>query len=91
MDATNRHRVKEFLKANLDLLQGENLKEFMDKYSILEANHVQMMILDQGMMGSYIALDNPRNPGHYFVATEDVLEKILILAPLDPNTEGALQ
>jgi len=91
MDATSRHKVKEFLKANLDMLQGGNLQEFMDKYGILEANYVQMMILDQGMSGHYIALGNPKNPGHYFVATEDVLEKILILAPLDPKTEEVLR
>lgn len=91
MDPQNRFKVREFLRVNLTTLQGEPLREFMERYSVMEANAVQMMILDQGMQGHYIAFGNPERSAHYFVATEDVMEKILLLAPLNPETENILE
>ena len=91
MDPQNRHKIKEFLRVNLTTLQGGALREFVDKYEIGEVNSVQMMILDAGGSDGFIALGVPDKPGHYFLATEDTLEKILLLAPLDPETEGILE
>jgi hypothetical protein len=91
MDAEKRFKIKQFLKGNLDVLQGEALAEFMEKYDIAEVNSVQMMLLDHSGVGDFIAMGNPHKPGHYFFATEDTLEKILLLAPLDPETENILE
>jgi len=91
MEPEKRFKIREFLRVNLTTLQGEPLAEFMEKYDIAEVNSVQMMLIDHGGCEDFIALGNPKKPGHYFLATEDVLEKILLLAPLDPETEGILE
>ena len=90
MDPQNRFKIRDFLKVNLNTLKGEGLREFVEKYDIGEVNSVQMMILDAGGSDGFIALGVPDKPGHYFLATEDTLEKILLLAPLDPETENIL-
>jgi hypothetical protein len=91
MDPQKRHKIKEFLKVNLETLQGDSLREFVEKYEIGEVNSVQMMLLDHGGTEGFIALGNPHKPGSYFLATEDTLEKILLLSPLDPATESILE
>lgn len=91
MDPQSRFKIREFLKVNLTTLQGEALGEFVGRYDIGEINSVQMMILDASGSDKFIALPNPAKAGHYYIATEDTLEKILLLAPLDPETEGMLK
>jgi hypothetical protein len=91
MDPDKRFKIREFLRVNLTTLQGESLSEFMDKYDVGEVNAVQMMLIDHAGGGDFIALGHPNKPGHYFLATEDTLEKILLLAPLDPETTDILE
>lgn len=91
MDPKNRFKIREFLKVNLSTLQGDALGEFVGRYDIGEINSVQMMIIDMAGDDKFVALPNPANPGHYYIANEDTLEKILLLAPLDPETEGMLK
>jgi hypothetical protein len=84
IDKKNRIKVKEFLKVNLETLKGEDLAAFMEKYEIREAGSVEMMLLDHGMPGQFVAIRNS-NPNSYYVATMEMVEKILFLNELDPE------
>lgn len=79
-------KIKDFLKINLGTLRGKQLSEFMEKYGIREANRTEMMLLDYGAPGKFMAFRNEQNPETYFVATEDMVEKILFLETLDPDS-----
>lgn len=81
----NQSKIKNFLKVNLDTLQGQQLTEFMEKYDIREAGSVEMMLLDHGMPGEFIAFKNPSKPDTYFVTAYEMVEKILFLETLTPE------
>lgn len=78
----NKMKIKNFLKVNLDTLQGQQLSEFMEKYDIREAGSVEMMLLDHGLPGQFIAFKHASKPETYFVTTYDMVEKILFLETL---------
>jgi len=80
----NKLKIKNFLKVNLETLQGNNLSEFMEKYDIREASPVEMMLLDHGCPGQFVAFKN-QSKDSYFVTTYEMLEKILFLETLDPT------
>lgn len=81
----NKIKIKNFLKTNLETLQGKNLNEFMEKYDIKEASSTEMMLLDYGMPGKFIAFKNQKEDS-YFVTTYEMVEKILFLETLDPDS-----
>jgi hypothetical protein len=84
LDKKNKLKVKEFLKVNLETLKGEDLAAFMEKYDIREAGAVEMMMLDHGMPGQFVAIRSSE-PNSYYVATLAMVEKILFLNSLDPE------
>lgn len=79
-------KIKNFLKVNIETLQGQDLTNFMEKYGIREASRTEMMLLDFGAPGKFMAFRNEKNPESYFVATTDMVEKILFLETLDPDS-----
>lgn len=81
MNNAQKIKVKTFLKANLQTLQGEELGAFMEKYDIREAESGEIMLLDMGYPGKFIAFRNENKQGSYFVASMDVVDKILVLEP----------
>lgn len=81
----NKLKIKNFLKVNLDTLQGKQLSDFMERYDIREAGPAEMMLLDHGMPGQFLAFRNPE--GNYHVTTYDMVEKILFLETLDPTND----
>jgi hypothetical protein len=81
----NKLKIKNFLKVNLDTLQGQQLTEFMEKYDIREAGSVEMMLLDHGMPGEFLAFKHSTKADTYFVTTYDMIEKILFLETLTPE------
>jgi hypothetical protein len=83
----NRLKIKNFLKVNLDTLQGQQLSDFMERYDIREAGSVEMMMLDHGMPGDFIAFKSQSKEDTYFVTTYDMVEKILFLETLDPTND----
>ena len=80
----NRMKIKNFLKVNLDTLQGQQLTEFMEKYEIREAGAAEMMLLDHGMPDEFVAF-NSSKPDTYFVTAYEMIEKILFLETLTPE------
>ena len=87
----NKFKISQFLKVNLSTLKGAELQEFMDKYEVLEVNSVQMMLLDHSGSDNFVSVPNPDKPGHYCIITRDMMEKILLLSPLDPETTDILE
>lgn len=79
-------KIKNFLKVNLETLQGKNLSDFMERYDIREAGAAEMMLLDHGMPGKFVAFKSPSKEGTYFVTTYEMMEKILFLESLDPDS-----
>lgn len=77
LDTPNKIRVKDFLKANLGVLKGRELEEFVDKYKVQEANMVQVMLLDFGVAEQFVAVPHPTKPKTHCVITVDMAEKIL--------------
>lgn len=77
IDAENRHKIKDFLKANLGVLQGAELEEFLERYGVQEASMVQMMLLDFGMADQFIAVPHPLKPKTHCVISNEMAEKIL--------------
>ena len=84
IDKKNKIKVKEFLKVNLETLKGEDLAAFMEKYDIRVAGAVEMMMLDHGMPGQFVAIRSSES-NSYCVATLEMVEKILFLNSLDPE------
>jgi len=84
MDDTQRFKIKNFLKTNLDMLKGKDLASFMEKYDIREAGREEMMMIDMGFPGKFLAFKNEEK-GTYFITTYDVMEKILVLEPDNVN------
>jgi hypothetical protein len=84
MDDTQRFKIKNFLKTNLDMLKGKDLASFMEKYDIREAGREEMMMIDMGFPGKFLAFKNEEK-GTYFITTYDVMEKILVLEPENVN------
>jgi hypothetical protein len=84
MDDTQRFKIKNFLKTNLDMLKGKDLASFMEKYDIREAGREEMMMIDIGFPGKFLAFKNEEK-GTYFITTYDVMEKILVLEPDNVN------
>jgi len=80
-------KIKEFLKVNLETLQGKQLGEFMERYDIREAGAAEMMLLDHGMPGKFVAFKSQSKEGTYFVTTYEMMEKILFLETLDPTND----
>lgn len=81
----NKIKIKQYLKVNLETLQGEQLKDFMERHDIREAGSVEIMMLDHGYPGAFVAFKNPHKPDSYFVTTYEMIEKILFLETLDPE------
>jgi hypothetical protein len=79
MNNAQKIKIKEFLKVNLSTLKGAELASFMEKYDIKEAESGEMMLLDMGFPGQFVAFKNEK--GSYFVARCEVMEKILVLEP----------
>jgi hypothetical protein len=84
MDDTQRFKIKNFLKTNLEMLKGKDLVSFMEKYDIREAGREEMMMIDMGFPGKFLAFKNEEK-GTYFITTYDVMEKILVLEPENVN------
>lgn len=82
----NKIKIKNFLKVNLETLQGNQLTDFMDRHEIREAGSVEMMLLDHGMPGQFVAFKNESKPDSYFVTTYEMVEKILVLESLNPDS-----
>jgi len=82
----NKLKIKNFLKVNLETLQGQQLTDFMERYDIREASAGEMMLLDHGMPGKFVAFKKPDDDS-YFVATYEMMEKILFLETLDPTND----
>lgn len=80
MDTAQKIKVKSFLKVNLHTLRGEDLDAFMEKYDIREAESGEVMLLDMGYPGKFLAIKN-ENKNSYFVANIDIVDKILVLEP----------
>lgn len=80
MDDAQRVKIKNFLKTNLEMLKGQDLKTFMEKYDIREAGREEMMMIDMGFPGKFLAFKNEEK-GTYYVTTYDIMEKILVLEP----------
>lgn len=80
-------KIKNFLKVNLETLQGTQLSDFMEKYDIREAGAGEMMLLDHGMPGKFVAFKSQSKENTYFVTTYDMVEKILFLETLNPDSE----
>lgn len=80
MDDTQRFKIKNFLKSNLDVLKGNELGYFMDKYKIHEVGREEMMMIDMGFPGKFLAFKNEEK-GTYFITTCEIMEKILVLEP----------
>ena len=80
-------KIKEFLKVNLETLQGNQLTEFMERYDIREAGAGEMMLLDHGMPGKFVAFKSQTKEDCYFVTTYEMMEKILFLETLDPTND----
>lgn len=78
----NKLKIKEFLKTNLETLQGQELANFMEKYEIREAGRTEMMLLDMGMPGQFVAFKSPSKEDTYFVTSYEMVEKILFLEPM---------
>lgn len=78
-------KIKNFLKVNLETLQGNQLTEFMEKYEVREAGPTEMMLLDHGMPGKFVAIKRQDSSG-YFVTTYEMIEKILFLETLNPDS-----
>lgn len=78
-------KIKNFLKVNLETLQGQQLTDFMEKYDIRQAGAAEMMLLDHGMPGKFVAFKKP-DDASYFVTTYEMMEKILFLETLDPDS-----
>jgi hypothetical protein len=81
IDMANKLKVKEFLRVNLETLKGEQLAEFMEKYDVREAGTIEMMMIDHGMPGKFLAFKQEDEPGMYFVTSIEMVEKILFLEP----------
>lgn len=79
-------KIKNFLKVNLETLQGQQLSDFMTRYDIKEASATEMMLLDHGMPGKFVAMKTPSEENTYFVTTYEMMEKILFLETLDPDS-----
>lgn len=79
-------KIKNFLKVNLETLQGQHLTDFMEKYDVREAGAGEMMLLDHGMPGKFVAMKSPSKENSYFVTTYEMMEKILFLETLDPDS-----
>lgn len=77
-------KIKNFLKVNLETLQGQQLADFMEKYDIREAGAGEMMLLDHGCPGQFVAFKK-NEENSYYVTTYDMVEKILFLETLDPT------
>ncbi len=82
----NKIKIKNFLKVNLETLQGNQLADFMERHEIREAGSVEMMLLDHGMPGQFVAFKNEAKPDSYFVTTYEMVEKILVLESLNPDS-----
>lgn len=82
LNAENRLKIRGFLTVNLSTLQGEALREFMERYSVEEANVVQMMLLDFGFPEGFVAVPHPTKPKTHCVITADMAEKILVLGDI---------
>lgn len=87
LDTGKKLKVKEFLRVNLETLKGEDLAAFMEKYEVREAGTVEMMMLDHGMPGKFLALKQDK-PGMYFVTSIEMVEKILFLDPESLNPDS---
>lgn len=81
MDRTQKIKIKNFLKVNLSTLKGDDLATFMEKYEIHEAGPGEMMLLDMGFPGKFMAFKNECKQNSYFVASQEIMEKILVLEP----------
>lgn len=82
MDGESRHKVKDFLKGNLGVLQGTQLEEFLERYGVQEATMVQMMLLDFGMADQFVAVPHPTKPKTHYVISADMADKILVLGDI---------
>jgi hypothetical protein len=78
-------KIKNFLKVNLETLQGQQLADFSERYDIREAGAAEMMLLDHGCPGQFIAFKKP-DCDSYHVTTYDMVEKILFLETLDATS-----
>lgn len=83
----HKSKIKQYLKVNLETLQGQQLTDFMERHEIREAGSVEMMMLDHGYPGAFVAFRNQHKPDSYFVTTYEMMEKILFLETLDPESE----
>lgn len=83
LDAPNKFKVRNFLKANLETLKGPALEEFVERYKVQEANMVQMMLLDFGMAEQFVSVPHPYKPKIHYVVTVEMAEKILFFGDAD--------
>jgi len=77
----NKLKIKEFLKTNLETLQGQDLQDFMEKYELRTADRTEMMLLDMGYPDQFVAFRSSKEDT-YFVASYEMVEKILFLEPM---------
>jgi hypothetical protein len=85
INTANKIKIKEYLKVNLETLQGQQLTDFMERHDIREAGNVEIMMLDHGYPGAFVAFKNQHKPDSYFITTYEMMEKILFLDTLDPD------
>lgn len=86
IDRAKKSKIKNFLKTNLETLTGDQLSEFMERYDIKEAGAGEVMLLDHGMPGKFVAFKKP-DSNSYWITTYEMMEKILFIGTLDPDSD----
>jgi hypothetical protein len=75
-------KVREFLRTNLYNLEGEDLREFIERHEVREAGSVEMMILDMGMSGEFRSVAHPTKKNTHYVISAKMADKILALCDI---------
>jgi len=79
IDKANIVKIRNFLRTNLEVLKGEDLEAFVEKYEVKEAGPIEMMILDMGFPDGFVAVPHPSKEKTHYVMSADMAEKILFL------------
>jgi hypothetical protein len=82
IDKANIVKIRNFLRTNLEVLKGEDLAAFVEKYEVREAGPIEMMILDMGFADGFIAVPHPSKEKTHHVISMEMAEKILYLDEL---------